>query len=170
LIGVSDFELLNYLKIPQEFYPYDLTFDVYKILKDENSIKIDKIINNSHFYVHRGFYEQTLLYAQVCEFSSYKNLGINSNQYEHINQYIDIFEDLISVISEERLSIMNYRPDKWEEAVYSDLEKIKNRLVEEWKVQAEDLSIENFYEKNNKVLDELNAYVKNEIKCYKNKK
>jgi hypothetical protein len=95
---------------------------------------------------------------------------MNSNQYAHINQYIDVFQDLTSVINEERLDLINYRPDKWEEAVYSDLEKIKKRLVEEWKIQAENLSIENFYEKNNKVLNELSTYVKHEVKCYKNKR
>jgi hypothetical protein len=97
-------------------------------------------------------------------------MGMNSHQYEHINQYIDVFQDLTSVINEERLDLMNYRPDKWEEAVYNDLEKIKKRLVEEWKIQAADLSEANFYEKNNKVLNELSTYVKHEVKCYNNKR
>jgi hypothetical protein len=95
---------------------------------------------------------------------------MNSNQYEHINQYIEVFQDLITVISKKKLSVMDYRPDKWDEAIYSDLEKIKERLAEEWKTQAVGLSIDNFYEKNNKALDELNAYVKSEVEQYKKKK
>jgi hypothetical protein len=117
--------------------------------------------------VHRDFYEQALLYSDVWEFYCYKNKGIKSNQYEHINAYIDIFKDLTIAISDDKLELMDWRPDKWEEAIYSDLEIIKKRLVEEWAAQAVDLSIENFYKKNNDVLNELNSYVKNEVKYYK---
>ena len=127
---------------------------------------MDKIINNSHFYVHRDFYEQFLLYSRVWDFVYYKNIGINSNQHEHINQYISIFQDLIPVISEERLGLMYYRPDKWEGAVYDELKQIKTRLAEQWEAQAVDLSEANFYKKNNEILEELNAFVKHEIKYH----
>jgi hypothetical protein len=112
LIGASRFELLNYLKILKDGPLYELIFDESNLLNDEPLKKVNKIVKNKDFYIHRAFYEQTWLYSKLWEFFYYKNVGMNSNQYEHINQFIDIFKDLTSVISEERLELMNYRPDK----------------------------------------------------------
>jgi hypothetical protein len=50
--------------------------------------------------------------------------------------------------------------DHLEEEIYVELDKIRNRLIKEWKEQLEDLSVDNFYEKNNKNLNEFNNYVK----------
>jgi hypothetical protein len=61
----------------------------------------------------------------------YLNYGIRSNQYEHINQYIDIFQGLMTVMNDEKLDFIDYRPDKWEKAVCDDLEQFKNRLAQE---------------------------------------
>jgi len=161
-IGVSNFELLSFLKIPKEDPLYELVFEENKIWQDEHSRRVDKIVKNQNFCTNR-------VYSKVWDFHYYKNVGINSGPYSHINEYIDVFIDLTSVIKEGRLELMDYRPDKWEEAVYNDLEKLRSRLVEEWKAQAADLSEANFYEKNTKVLEELNAYVNHEVKHNKEK-
>jgi hypothetical protein len=65
LNGVSNFELLNYLKIPREYPFYEFAFDEGKVLKNAKSKHINKIIRNADFYVHRDFYEQALLYSDV---------------------------------------------------------------------------------------------------------
>ena len=61
----------------------------------------------------------------------YRNNGISSYQHEHINQYIDIFQDLIAVINDEKLDFIEFRPAKLEKALCNDLEQFKNRLVQE---------------------------------------
>jgi hypothetical protein len=65
LIGVSNFELLNYLKIPEENSLYELEFEESKIWQDECLKKVNKLVKNKDFYVHRIFYEQMLLYSKV---------------------------------------------------------------------------------------------------------
>jgi hypothetical protein len=54
--------------------------------------------------------------------------------------------------------------DILEEETCIALNNYRNKLIKEWEYQSKDLSKDNFYEKNNMNLLELNNYVKSQIK------
>jgi hypothetical protein len=58
--------------------------------------------------------------------------------------------------------------DTIEEEICIALNNYRDRLIKGWEEESKDLSINNFYEKNNINLLELNNYVKNEITKIKN--
>jgi hypothetical protein len=90
------------------------------------------------------------------------NKGLNYNKRKYINEFIDVCKNDIKILdSGECRELQSLRTiDYLEEEIYAELDKIRNRLIEEWKEQSVDLSIDNFYEKNNKNLNEFNNYVK----------
>ena len=94
-----------------------------------------------------------------------KTKGINYNKYEYINEFIDVCKNNFKILdTEECRELQSLRMvDSLEEVIYVELEKYKNKLIKEWEEQSLDLSVDNFYEKNNKNLNELNNYVKKEI-------
>src|SRR5947209_6426418 len=102
------------------------------------------------------------LYINISEFFCSQNKGISYNKYEYINEFIDICKNDVKILdSSECIELQGLRiVDHLEEEIYKELDKIRNRLIEEWKEHSKDLSIDNFYEKNNKNLDEFNDYVK----------
>jgi hypothetical protein len=93
------------------------------------------------------------------------NKGLNYNKYKYINQFIDVCKNDIKILDlEECKELQSLRTvDHLEEEIYVELDKIRNRLIEEWKQQSEALSINNFYEKNYKNLNEFNNYVKSRL-------
>ena len=110
------------------------------------------------------------LYVHLWDFHHYDkdevDNGINCNEYTYINEYIDIFKESTSIINEDWLQLESFRTqstEEQEEIIHNWLEKYKNKLIKEWEEQSLDLSVDNFYEKNNKNLNELNNYVKKEI-------
>jgi hypothetical protein len=90
------------------------------------------------------------------------NKGLNYNKHKYINEFIDVCKNDIKILdSGECRELQSLRTvDYLEEEIYVELDKIRNRLIEEWKEQSVDLSIDNFYDKNNKNLNEFNNYVK----------
>jgi hypothetical protein len=177
LIGYSDIEVLDELKVNEEYIYYDLRYDRMLLLSNKQLEKIDKIIKNKDFYVYREFYEQMYLYTHLWDFSYYwvsnneeNNMenGINCNKYPYIDEYIDIFKNNTKIINEDWDELKSLRTmDTLEEETCISLNNYRNRLIKEWQYQSKDLSINNFYEKNNINLLELNNYVKDEIKRYK---
>jgi len=91
-----------------------------------------------------------------------KTKGINYNKYEYINEFIDVCKNNFKILDIEECSeLQSLRTvDYLEEVIYVELEKYKNKLIKEWEEQSLDLSVDNFYEKNNKNLNEFSIYVK----------
>ena len=107
------------------------------------------------------------LYVHLWDFHHYDkdevDNGINCNEYTYINEYIDIFKESTSIINEDWLQLESFRTqstEEQEEIIHNWLEKYKNKLIKEWEEQSLDLSVDNFYEKNNKNLNEFSIYVK----------
>jgi hypothetical protein len=65
LIGYSNIEILDKLKVDEEYIYYDLRYDRMVLISDELLEKVDKIIKNKDFYVYNKFYEQMYLYAHL---------------------------------------------------------------------------------------------------------
>jgi hypothetical protein len=175
LIGYSNMEIFNELKI-EETYECQLKYTMDQLLwSDESFKKVNKIIKAKDFYLYRDYYEQMYLYLHLWDFHHYdKNEvdnGINYNEYTYIDEYIDIFKENISIINEDWLQLESLRTqstEEQEEIIYNLLDKYRSKLIKEWEEQSEDLSINNFYEKNYKNLNELNNYIKKEILENKN--
>jgi hypothetical protein len=175
LIGYSNMEIFNELKI-EETYECQLKYKITPLLlSDESFKKVNKIIKAKDFYLYKGYYEQMYLYLHLWDFHHYDKSqvdnGINCNRYIYIDKYIDIFKENISIINEDWLQLESLRTqstEEQEEIIYNWLDKYRSKLIEEWKEQSVDLSIDNFYDKNNKNLNEFNDYIKKEILEYKN--
>jgi hypothetical protein len=170
LIGYSNIEIFNELEINTN-YECELKYIIKPLLRSDKSFKkVNKIIKAKHFYLYRDYYEQMYLYVHLWDFHHYDkdevDNGINCNEYTYINEYIDIFKESTSIINEDWLQLESFRTqstEEQEEIIHNWLEKYKNKLIKEWEEQSLDLSVDNFYEKNNKNLNELNNYVKKEI-------
>jgi hypothetical protein len=171
LIGYSNIEIFNELKIEEETYECQLEYTMNQLLwSDESFKKVNKIIKAKDFYTHRNYYEQMYLYLHLWDFHHYDKSevdnGINCNRYIYIDKYIDIFKENISIINEDWLQLESFRTqstEEQEEIIHNWLNKYRSELIKEWEKQSVDLSVDNFYEKNNKNLNELNDYVKKEI-------
>jgi hypothetical protein len=170
LIGLNNIEIFNSLTI-EDSYNCELTYNRLLVLDENYLKKINNFIKNEHFYsLYRDFYEQMYLYSYLWDFYRYKDKnqlenGINYNKYTYINEYIDILKENVKILNENWGELQSLRVmDTLEEEISINLNNYKNKLIKEWKDQSFDLSIENFYEKNNKNLSELNYYIKNEIK------
>jgi hypothetical protein len=165
ILGEDECNIFNDFIISDEYVYYNLIYDLKKFSSDEKLKEVNKVIKNKDFYVHRNYYEQMYLYISVSEFSCFKNRGINYNKYEYINKFIDVYNNDIKILdTEECRELQSLRTvDHLEEEIYVRLDKIRNKLIEEWKEQSKDLSVDNFYEKNNKNLNELNTYVKSRL-------
>jgi hypothetical protein len=105
LIGYSDIEVLNELKVDEEYIYYDLSYDRMILLSNKQLEKVDKIIKNKDFYVYNEFYEQMYLYSHLWEFSfnnekNHIENGINCSRYPYIDEYIDIFKENTKIINE----------------------------------------------------------------------
>jgi hypothetical protein len=175
LIGYSNMEIFNELKI-EETYECQLKYKITPLLlSDESFKKVNKIIKAKDFYLYKGYYEQMYLYLHLWDFHHYDKSevdnGINCNEYIYIDEYIDIFKENISIINEDWLQLESFRmqsTEEQEEIIYNWLDKYRSKLIKEWEEQSKDLSVDNFYEKNNENLNELNDYIKKEILEYKN--
>jgi hypothetical protein len=162
ILGEEESNILNDFIISDEYVYYNLAYDIKKFTSDEELKEVNKVIRNKDFYIHRNFYEQLYLYISISEFFCSKNKGINYNKYEYINEFIDICKNDVKILySPECIELQSLRTvDHLKEEIYKGLDKIRNRLIEEWKEHSKNLSIDNFYEKNNKNLNEFNDYVK----------
>jgi len=98
---------------------------------------------------------------------NYIENGINYSKYPYIDEYIDIFKENVKISHkdwEELDSLRTMETIEEETLIYISLNNYRNKLIKEWKYQSKDLSKDNFYEKNNMNLLELNNYVKSQIK------
>jgi len=177
LIGYSDIEILKELKVDEEYIYYDLRFDKMVLLWNKELQKVDKVIKDTDFYIYSEFYEQMYLYVYLWDYSYYwacsneenhiEN-GINCSKYPYIDEYIDIFKENTRIINRDWDELKSLRTmDILEEETCIALNNYRDRLIKEWEYQSKDLSKDNFYEKNNMNLLELNNYVKSQIKQHR---
>lgn len=139
---------------------------------DEVLEKIEKeIVRDKDFNIYREFYEQMYLYISLIEFHDYRNPGMNCGKHKHVDNYIAIFYEDMEIINEYK-HILDFRSASvnYESAIEAGLNLIRLRLIKEWEEELLDLTNENFYEKNYKNLNDLNNYVKLELKNNKNDK
>ena len=133
---------------------------------------IDKnIIQNSHFYTYSKFYEQIYLYVHLCKLEDYEcprfNISFNIKDYNHIYNYIFLFKESFKIIliDHDMRSDFEFTDDDSEQNLESlkvKQNKFRGDLIEEWEVYSLGLTKENFYDKCQKNLDELNDFVKKE--------
>jgi hypothetical protein len=165
VLGENELDIFNDFVISNEYVYYNLTYNLNKFTSDEKLKEINKIIKNKDFYIQKEYYEQLYLYISISKFFYNGNKRINYNKYKYINEFIDIYKNDIKILDiEECRELQGLRTvDYLEEGIYVELDKIRNKLIEEWKEQSKDLSINNFYEKNNKNLNKFNTYVKSRL-------
>jgi hypothetical protein len=165
VLGENELDILNDFIISDEYVYYNLTYNLNKFISDEKLKEINKIIKNKDFYIQKEYYEQLYLYISISKFFYSENRGINYNKYKYINEFIDIYKNDIKILdSEQCRELQGLRTvDHLEEEIYVGLDKYRNKLIEEWKEQSVDLLIDNFYDKNNKNLNEFNTYVKSRL-------
>jgi hypothetical protein len=73
------------------------------------------------------------LYISISDFFYNGNKGINYNKYKYINKFIDICKNDKKILdTEECRELQSLRTvDHLEEEIYVELDKIRNRLIEE---------------------------------------
>jgi hypothetical protein len=140
LIGYSNIEILNELKVHDQYIYYELSYDKSLLLSNKQLEKIDKIIKSKDFYLYREFYEQMYLYIYLWEFSSnneenHMENGINCNKYPYIDEYIDIFKENVKISHKdwEQLNSLRTMETTGEEEtlIYISLNNYRDRLIKE---------------------------------------
>ena len=102
---------------------------------------------------------------------------MNYGKYTHIKEYISVFKNNLKALEEGSLTteegtlyLVDLNNLRYENEICKRLELFKKELEEGWLEHSKGLTMENFYEYNNRNLEELNNYVKSEIEANKLKK
>jgi len=130
------------------------------------------LIKDKDFTIYRDLYEPMYLYANIHVYGASPITGMECNRCGNMEKFIDIFIDSSTILWHEvlegRLSLHN--ASDYEVLIFDKFNEFKICLIKDWQAEALDLSINNFYSKNIKRLNEFNGFIANEIKLEENDK
>jgi len=130
------------------------------------------LIKDKDFTIYRDLYEPMYLYANIHVYDVSPITGMECSRYKNIEKFIDIFIDSSTILWHEalngRLSLHN--ASDYEVLIFDKFNEFKACLISDWLVESSDLSINNFYSKNVKRLNEFNGFIANEVKLVEGNK
>jgi len=157
-------------KIPFFEFDYDVTM---MLIPQYYLLKLNKIISLKDFEIYQDYYEQLYLQAKLygSYYSEFYNMRINYSKYtSFLKGFEGVFVSLIKNLYRGFDKVGNYMVVDY--CIIEDVEvdnkirnffiDIKSKLIEGWKIESKDLVKANYYEKNFKLLNELNAFIKKE--------